>query len=54
MPPATPKAIQSSNTKEDHKKRISITEKISLTKKQYQVLNIFCDTYGESISQYLK
>src|SRR5689334_12485027 len=33
---------------------ISITENIHLTKKQYQVLNIICNTYEESISQYLE
>jgi hypothetical protein len=52
MPPATPKSVQTNN-KEDNEERVSITEKINLTKKQYQVLNIICNTYGESISQYL-
>jgi peptide methionine sulfoxide reductase MsrB len=43
MPPATPKAIQTNNIK-DHEERTSITEKINLTKKQHQVLNIICNT----------
>jgi len=53
MPPATPKAIQTNNIK-DHEERTSITKKINLTKKQHQVLNIICNTYEESISQYLE
>ena len=54
VPPATPKVIGTNNSKEDHEEVISITEKINLTKKQYQVLNIICNTYEESISQYLE
>ncbi|MFZ0329214.1 MAG: hypothetical protein WAL66_18125 [Nitrososphaeraceae archaeon] len=54
VPPATPKVIGTNNIKEDHEEVISITEKINLTKKQYQVLNIICNTYEESISQYLE
>jgi hypothetical protein len=53
MPPATSKVIQTNDNK-DHKELISITEKINLTKKQYEVLNIICNTYEESISQYLQ
>ncbi|HEY7080909.1 MAG TPA: hypothetical protein VH500_14505 [Nitrososphaeraceae archaeon] len=53
IPPATPKVIQTNSIK-DHEEHVSITEKINLTKKQYQVLNIICNTYGESISQYLE
>lgn len=33
---------------------VTITEKISLTKGQYEVLNIICNTYEESFSQYLQ
>jgi hypothetical protein len=33
---------------------ITITEKINLTKRQYEVLNILCSTYEESVSQYLQ
>lgn len=53
MSPATSKVIRTNNNK-DHEKLISITEKISLTKNQYQVLNIICNAYEESISQYLQ
>jgi hypothetical protein len=53
MPPAASKVIQTSN-KEDHEELDSITEKINLTKKQYEVLNIICKTCEESISQYLE
>lgn len=53
MPPAASKVIQTNN-KEDHEELVSITEKINLTKKQYEVLNIICNTYEESISQYLQ
>lgn len=51
---ATSKVIETNNIKEDHEELISITEKINLTKNQYKVLNIICDTYDESISQYLQ
>ena len=54
MPSATSKVIQTNNIKEDHEEVVSITEKINLTKKQYEVLNIICNTFGESISQYLQ
>ena len=53
VPPATAKVIHNKNIKECEE-LISITEKISLTKNQYQVLNIICNVYEESISQYLQ
>jgi hypothetical protein len=53
IPPATSKVIQTKNIR-DHEEHISITEKINLTKKQHQVLNVICNTYRESISQYLE
>ena len=53
MSPAS-KVIRTNNIKKDHEELISITEKINLTKKQYEVLNIICNTYEESISQYLQ
>ena len=53
MPPPASKVIQTNN-KDDHEELVSITEKIDLTKKQHEVLNIICNTYEESISQYLK
>jgi hypothetical protein len=33
---------------------VTITEKIKLTKNQYEVLNIICNTYEESVSKYLQ
>ena len=33
---------------------ITINEKVSLTKQQYQVLRIICDTYETSISEYMQ
>jgi hypothetical protein len=53
MPSAASKVIQTNN-KEDHEELVSITEKINLTKKQHEVLNIICNTYEESIFQYLE
>jgi RNA processing factor Prp31 len=52
-PSAASKVIQTNN-KEDHEKLVTITEKVSLTKNQYEVLNIICSTYEESVSQYLQ
>jgi len=52
IPAAASKVIQTNN-KEDHE-FVTITEKVSLTKNQYEVLNIICNTYEESISQYLQ
>jgi hypothetical protein len=37
-----------------HEELVTITEKINLTKSQYEVLNIICNTYEESVSQYLQ
>ena len=56
MPSAASKVTQTNN-KEDHEEIVSIvsiTEKINLTKKQHEVLNIICNTYEESIFQYLE
>ena len=33
---------------------ITITEKVDLTKKQYEVLKIVCDTYQKSIPEYMQ
>jgi hypothetical protein len=33
---------------------ITITEKITLRKKQYEVLKVICDTYRFSLSQYMQ
>lgn len=51
--PSAAKVIQTNN-KEDHEELVSIIEEINLTKKQYEVLNIICNTYEESIAQYLQ
>jgi hypothetical protein len=52
-PSAASKVIQTNNN-EDHEKLVTIAEKVSLTKNQYEVLNIICNTYEESVSQYLQ
>ena len=49
MPHAASKVIQT-NSNQDHEELVSITEKIDLTKKQYEVFKIICDTY-ESLCQ---
>ncbi len=33
---------------------ITINEKVNLTKKQYEVLKIICDTYEQSVSEYME
>ena len=33
---------------------VTLTEKVDLTKKQYEVLNIVCTTYGKSLSEYME
>jgi DNA-binding winged helix-turn-helix (wHTH) protein len=33
---------------------VTISEKVHLTKDQYEVLNIICNTYQESVSQYMQ
>jgi hypothetical protein len=45
----TPHKVQDKN-----EELVTITEKINLTKSQYEVLNIICNTYQESVSQYLQ
>src|SRR5215211_1049618 len=53
IPSAASKIIQTKN-KEDHEELVTITEKVNLTKNQYEVLNIICNIYEESVSQYLQ
>jgi hypothetical protein len=48
----TSRTIRDKN--KDHEELITITEKIDMTKNQYEVLNIICNTYEESVSQYLQ
>jgi hypothetical protein len=38
----------------NYEEPVTITEKINLTKGQYEVLNIICNTYEESFSQYVQ
>jgi len=38
----------------DHAKLITINEKVNLTKKQFDVLKIICDTYEQSVSEYME
>lgn len=33
---------------------VTLTEKVDLTEKQYEVLNIVCTTYGKSLSEYMQ
>ena len=33
---------------------ITLTEKVNLTKKQYEILNIICSTYEKSVSEYMQ
>jgi hypothetical protein len=53
LPSAASKVIQTNNNGA-HKELITITEKVNLTKSQYEVLNIICNTYEESVSQYMQ
>jgi hypothetical protein len=50
--PSTSRPNQDNN--KAHEEQVTITEKINLTKNQYEVLNIICNTYEESVSQYLE
>jgi hypothetical protein len=50
--PPTSRPHQDNN--KAHEELVTITEKINLTKNQYKVLNIICNTYEESVSQYLQ
>jgi hypothetical protein len=56
-------AMPSSSSKSDHVNNknkdtigdvITINEKVSLTKKQHQVLKIICDTYESPLSEYMQ
>jgi len=41
-------------TYKDSDRIVKINEEVSLTKKQYEVLRIICDTYKQSISEYME
>jgi hypothetical protein len=49
--PLSEKAGHNNNKNSD---QVTITERVNLTKDQYEVLIIICNTYEESISQYLQ
>jgi hypothetical protein len=49
--PLSEKVVQNNSKNSD---QVTITERVNLTKNQYEVLNIICNTYEESISQYLQ
>ena len=52
LPQTSSKTVHTNNS--THKEPVTITEKVNLTKNQYEVLNIICNTYEESISQYMQ
>jgi len=49
--PLPEKVVQNNSKNSD---QVTITERVNLTKNQYEVLNIICNTYEESVSQYLQ
>jgi hypothetical protein len=49
--PSSEKVVQNNSKNSD---QVTITEGVNLTKNQYEVLNIICNTYEESVSQYLQ
>src|SRR5215207_4252346 len=49
--PLSEKVIQNNSKNSD---QVTITERVNLTKNQYEVLNIICNTYEESVSKYLQ
>jgi hypothetical protein len=49
--PLSNKVVQNNSKKSD---QVTITEEVNLTNNQYEVLNIICNTYEESVSQYLQ
>jgi hypothetical protein len=52
LPSAASKVIQTD--KEDHEELVTIAEKVSVKMDQYEVLNILCNTYKESVSHYMQ
>lgn len=54
LPSAARKILQTDENREDHEECVTIAEKVGLTKNQYEVLNIICNTYEESVSQYMQ
>jgi hypothetical protein len=49
--PSSERVVQNNSKNSD---QVTITEGVNLTKNQYEVLNIICNTYEESVSQYLQ
>jgi hypothetical protein len=52
--PSTTLEPDQTNNKQDHKELVTISEKVSLTKNQYEVLNVICNIHNESISHYMQ
>jgi hypothetical protein len=49
-----PSVIRHHNGSEDDMVDITLSEKIRITRKQYEVLKIVCDTYQKSIPEYIQ
>ena len=49
-----PRVTHHHNGSEDDVVDITLSEKIRVTRKQYEVLKIVCDTYQKSISEYMQ
>ena len=49
--PLSDEVVQNNSKNSD---QVTITESVNLTKDQYKVLNIICNTYEEPLSQYLQ
>ena len=49
---ASPKVIQSNN--KDLGEPVTINEKVNLTKKQYEVLQMICNSYEMTTSEYMQ
>lgn len=54
LPSGASTVIQNNKNNENNEELVTINEKVNLTKNQFEVLNIICNTYEESISQYLQ
>jgi hypothetical protein len=49
-----PRVNRHQNRSENEVEDITLSEKIRITRKQYEVLKIVCDTYHKSISEYMQ
>jgi hypothetical protein len=50
----SPRVTRHHNGSENDMVNITLTEKIRMTRKQYEVLKIVCDTYQKSIPEYMQ